>query len=93
MRISIFGSLRAAPAQAPRLVYRLRHWPESLPAALRTADVLRALSLMSNRPVNRDWILRNSRLKPATLDQLLALLAARDDLEVVDAARFPASAP
>ena len=59
MRISIFGSLRASPA-ATSLVYRLRHWPEQLPAGSHTADVLRALSGMSNRPVNREWSARTS---------------------------------
>lgn len=93
MRNSIFGLLLAAPATPdPGLVYRLRHWPDHLPASLRTADVLKALSLMSNRPVNREWILRNSRLKAAAIDRLLDLLVANDDVDVVDTSRFCASA-
>lgn len=92
MRISIFGSLRAAPAApAPRLVYRLRHWPDHLPRSLRTAVVLRALSIMCNRPVSRSWILRNSPIKPATLDRLLDLLVSHDNVDVVDASHFPPS--
>jgi hypothetical protein len=53
-----------------------------------TADVLRALSHMSTRPVSRDWIQRHSRLKSAALDQFLALLVARGELDVVDTSRF-----
>jgi hypothetical protein len=90
MRISIFGSLRAS-APATSLVYRLRQWPEHLPDPLRTADVLRALSVMSHRPVNREWIVRNSKLKPATLDQLLELLVLHGDVDVVDTSKFPVS--
>lgn len=89
MRISIFGSLRASPV-ASSLVYRLRHWPEQLPATLHTVDVLRALSVMSNRPVNREWIARTSKLKPAGLDQLLDLLVERGEVDVVDTSKFGA---
>jgi hypothetical protein len=72
-------------------IYRLRHWPE-LPGPMHTADVLGALSVMSSRPVNRDWILRHCKLKPAALDELLRLLVARGDLEVVDTSNYPAAA-
>ena len=66
MRISIFGYLRASQQPvANSLVYRLRHWPDELPGALHTVDVLRALSVMSNRPVSREWIARTAKLKPA----------------------------
>ena len=92
MRISIFGYLRAAPAANPALAYRLRHWPERLPPSLHTADVLRTLSVMSNRPVNREWIRRNSSLKSSELDQLLDLLALHGDVEVLDTSRYPAQA-
>jgi len=90
MRISIFGSLRASPA-SNSLVYRLRQWPEHLPTTLRTANVLMTLSLMSNRPVNRDWMVRHSKIKPAALDKLLDVLVTSGDVDVVDTSKFPAT--
>ena len=81
---------REEPTPQRGLVYRLRHWPE-LPENLHTADVLRALSVMSSRPVNRQWILRHSRLKPQVLDRLLARLAESGDLEVLDTSKFRAA--
>ena len=44
--------------QAPRsdLIFRLRAWPR-LPEDGRTAEVYRMLSVMSNQPVNRHWLL------------------------------------
>ncbi len=73
------------------LIYRLKHWPE-LPSRVRTADVLRALSVMSNRPVNRHWILANSKLRAQEVDSLLARLVEQDAVEVIDGSRFPAAA-
>jgi len=70
------------------LIYRLKHWPE-LPSQVRTADVLRALSVMSNRPVNRHWILANSKLQAQDVDRLLARLVAQDAVEVIDGSKFP----
>jgi hypothetical protein len=75
------------PAGEP--IYRLRHWP-SLPSALRTADVLRLLSLMSNRPLNRSWMLKHSRLGAARIDALLEKLVQQGALEVIDTSDFPA---
>jgi hypothetical protein len=71
------------------LVYRLKQWPE-LPARHRTADVYKALSLMSNRPINRAWFLRHSRMKPKELDGLLDRLVAQGAVEVVDVSAYPA---
>ena len=71
------------------LIYRLKHWPE-LPRASRTADVYRALSVMSNRPVNRHWILANSKLRPLDVDRLLQRLIDEDAVEVIDGSKFPA---
>jgi hypothetical protein len=72
------------------LIYRLKHWPE-LPSRVRTADVLRALSVMSSRPVNRHWILTHSKLQAQDVDRLLARLVAQDAVEVIDGSKFPAA--
>jgi hypothetical protein len=92
-----FADLRFMPSQrddldnvGDGLIYRLKHWPD-LPSASRTADVLRALSVMSNRPVNRQWILSNSKLRVQDVDRLLARLVAQDAVEVVDGSKFPAA--
>jgi hypothetical protein len=69
------------------LVYRLKQWPE-LPARHRTAEVYRALSLMSNRPVNRGWFLRHSRMKPKVLDGLIDRLVAQGAVEVIDVSTY-----
>lgn len=71
------------------LIYRLKHWPE-LPAASRTADVFRALSVMSNRPVNRHWILTHSRLQAQQVDRLLQRLVDDDCVDVIDSGKYPA---
>jgi hypothetical protein len=73
------------------LIYRLKHWPE-LPRASRTADVFRALSVMSHRPVNRHWILSNSKLRAHEVDRLLERLVAEDAVEVIDGSKFPSAA-
>lgn len=70
------------------LIYRLKHWPE-LPRASRTADVFRALSVMSNRPVNRHWILANSKMRAQEVDRLLERLVAQDAVDVIDGSKFP----
>lgn len=92
-----FAELRFVPsegrgmaAEDSGLIYRLKHWPE-LPSRVRTADVLRALSLMSNRPVNRHWILAHSKLQAQDVDRLLARLVAQDAVEVIDGSKFPAA--
>jgi hypothetical protein len=69
------------------LIYRLKHWPE-LPSLDRKADVFRALSVMSNRPINRRWILANSKLKAEQVDDLLHRLVAEGAVEVIDGAKF-----
>ena len=71
------------------LIYRLKHWPE-LPSPARTAGVLRALSVMSSRPVNREWILAHSKLRAQDVDRLLARLIAQGAVEVIDAAQYTA---
>lgn len=73
------------------LVYRLKRWPD-LPSAARTADVLRLLSVMSHRPVNRRWMLSHSRLDAEHVDALLRRLVDRGEVDVIDASGFPAHA-
>jgi hypothetical protein len=71
-------------------IYRLRHWPD-LPCHHRTADVYRALSVMSSRPVNRHWILSHSRLHTEQLDSLLHRLVREGAVEAIDMAKFQES--
>src|SRR4051812_23579682 len=82
-----FAELRFVPstrkevdAASDGLIYRLKHWPE-LPDARRTADVFRALSVMSQRPVNRHWFVTHSKLPAREVDQLLAHLIREDAVE------------
>jgi hypothetical protein len=96
---SFFSELRAdstlrseAPEAADGLIYRLREWP-TLPSSQRTADVLRLLSLMSNRPVNRSWMVNHTSVAPERLDRLLERLVADGSLEVIDSSRFAAAPP
>lgn len=76
-------------AQAARsdLIFRLRAWPR-LPENGRTAEVYRMLSVMSNQPVNRQWLLGRFTLAPQQLDALLQHLVADGSVEVIDPARF-----
>lgn len=77
----------AAPAKTGELIYRLKQWPQ-LPDGMKTAAVYRALSMMSHRPVNRRWIMKNSRLKEKQVDQLLQRLVDDDVVEVIDSSQF-----
>jgi hypothetical protein len=75
------------------LIYRLKFWPE-LSSQDKTADVYRALSVMSQRPVNRRWILANSKkMRVAQLDQLLQRLVDEGAVEVIDGSKFTIDAP
>lgn len=69
------------------LIYRLRVWPD-LPQSSKTAGIFRALSVMSNRPVNRRWFVENSRLPTALADRLLQRLVDEGSIEVIDPAKF-----
>ena len=69
------------------LIFRLKSWP-SLPEAGRTAETYRMLSVMSNQPVNRKWLLARFGMAPQRLDRLLTQLVADGALEVIDPARF-----
>ncbi|WP_048442033.1 hypothetical protein [Caenimonas sp. SL110] len=68
------------------LAYQLRHWPDL--SGARTADMLRALSVMSHRPVNRRWILASTRLTAVEVDNLIARLIAQDAVTVIDTGRY-----
>ncbi len=93
-----FAELRFAPSQRDELedhsedlIYRLKHWPD-LPCASRTADVLRTLSVMSTRPVNRGWIMSHSRLRARDVDRLLQRLIAQDAVKIIDPSSYPRAA-
>ncbi len=91
---SSFGELRFRSSQiedptneGAGLIYRLKHWPD-LPPASRTADIYRALSVMSSRPVNRRWILNNSKMQAQEVDSLLQSLIDDDAVDVVDGSKY-----
>ena len=79
----------ATPDLPGDLIYRLKRWPV-LPNGLRTAEVLRLLSVMSSRPVRRSWILERTRLDEQRLDLLTERLARQGALDILDPARLPA---
>lgn len=70
------------------LIYRLTRWPD-LPCQTKTAGVLRTLSVMSHRPVNRNWIIANSKLRPEQVDRLLERLVDEEAVQVIDGSKFP----
>jgi hypothetical protein len=76
-----------AADDAGGLIYRLKHWPE-LPADRRTANVFRALSVMSHRPVNHRWFATHSKLPASEVDQLLEHLIGEDAIEVIDGSKY-----
>ena len=84
------SAIEDAHEDGEALVYRLRQWPDLAPAH-RTAPVYRALSLMSTRPVNRNWFVKHSRMKAQQIDRLLGTLLAQGAVEVVDASAFRAA--
>ena len=93
-RTSGFGELGSPASErgetvipGDTLVYRLKHWPE-LPTPLRKASVFRALSVMSQRPVNRSWIVRHSKMRPAEIEDLLHQLATQGAIQVIDVAQY-----
>jgi len=76
------------PAQVPRnLIYRLRAWPD-LAETRRTAGVYQLLSVMSNRPVTRQWIAIRSRMEPWQIDALLRQLEDAGAIDVIDPSSF-----
>lgn len=75
------------PVPRGDLIYRMKSWPR-LPESGRTAEIYRMLSVMSSRPVNRQWLLSRSRMEVQQLDALLSRLVEEGALEVIDPARF-----
>ena len=82
-------SAPGAPRPARDLIFRMKSWPQ-LPEDGRTAEIYRVLSVMSQQPVNRQYLLARCRLAPSQLDKLLARLVADGALEVIDPSRFAA---
>lgn len=74
------------------LIYRMKAWPR-LPESGRTAEIYRMLSVMSNRPVNRHWLLSRARMDVQQLDALLGRLVEEGALEVIDPSRFAGGEP
>jgi hypothetical protein len=81
-------ALPEAPHPSEHLIYRLKHWPR-IPSASRTAEILRTLSVMSHRPVNRRWILNSSGLDAREVDMLLRRLIEQDAVQITDAGPYP----
>ena len=81
------GEPRAGGAD---LIFRLKAWPQ-LPEEGRTAEIYRMLSVMSNQPVNRQWLLSRCTMAPGQLDALLTQLLADGALEVIDPSGFAPS--
>jgi hypothetical protein len=79
--------LEPPPPAADQLIYRLRHWPR-IPSTWKTADILRTLSVMSSRPVNRRWIAGHSRLDPRGVDLFVQMLVDQGAVDIVDPTQF-----
>ena len=88
---SPFQATRPAPDSrhypGADLIFRMKSWPQ-LPEDGRTADIYRVLSVMSQQPVNRQYLLARCRMAPKQLDELLMKLVADGALEVIDPAHF-----
>ena len=82
---SSFASGDFAPGSD--LIYRLKAWPR-LPEAGRTAEIYRMLSIMSSRPVNRQWILTRVRMERRQLEAMLRQWVSDGAIEVIDPDRF-----
>ena len=85
-------TMAPAPDIPGDLIYRLRRWPE-LPSTMRTAEVLRLLSLMSSRPLRRSWILQRTRLVEKDLERLTRRLARDGSLDILDPSLLPSERP
>lgn len=79
--------LAVEPSPGDDLIYRLKQWPH-LPPSMKTAKVFRALSVMSQRPVNRHWMLAHCGLAAQQLDALVEQLREQEAIEVIDSSKF-----
>ncbi len=68
----------------PDLIYKLKRWPE-LPSEYKKADVYQILSVMSNQPVNRSWLVSHWHAPVSRLDKLLEHLIAQGEVQTIDA--------
>jgi hypothetical protein len=82
-----FDREESVPPEDDELIYRLKEWPQ-LPYSQKTADIYRALSVMSHRPVNRHWLITHAGLRHDQLDRLLQRLIADGAVEVIDSSKF-----
>jgi hypothetical protein len=89
VQASAFASSHPDPRRVAGadLIYRLKAWPQ-VPESGRTAEIYRMLSVMSNRPVNRQWILTRTRMEPQQLEALIRRWIDEGAIEVIDPARF-----
>jgi len=87
-----FGVTPAQRRPGADLIFRMKSWPQ-LPEDGRTADIYRVLSVMSNQPVNRQWLIARCRMAPRELDKLLMKLVADGALEGIDPGRFAGREP
>ena len=88
---SFSESRSASRVPGADLIYRLKAWPE-LTDAGRTLEIYQMLSVMSSRPVNRQWVLTRTRMERAKLEALLRQWVADGAIEVIDPSRFSGSA-
>jgi hypothetical protein len=87
-----FNESRPAPrVPGADLIYRLKAWPEVTEPG-RTAEIYRMLSVMSSRPVNRQWIMTRTTMERQRLEALLRKWVAEGAIEVIDPSRFADSA-
>ena len=78
-----------APRPHPDLIYKLKRWPE-LPSEYKKADVYQILSVMSNQPVNRSWLVSHWHAPVSRLDKLLEHLIAQGEVQTMDTSGFRA---
>ena len=89
-----FAEARPAAAKPAGgdLIYRLKSWPK-LPEAGRNLEIYRLLSVMSSRPVTRQWIKERCRMDAHQLESLLQRFIRDGALEIIDPARFAGREP
>jgi hypothetical protein len=80
-------ALPATASATEGRVYRLRQWP-ALPSHWRTARIYRVLAVMSQRPVNRHWLVARQGMAPSQTDALISYLVTQDAVDIVDVTAF-----